>query len=658
MTAVRRGLLFGVALGLSAIVMAGCGAARSASRRTTTTSPTKITLPPASPTWTAVAVPTGVGILNDVVCPSSAQCYAVGGAPDGSGPGWIIGSSDGGSNWELLTTTPGDSFSAIACPTAVTCTAVGSAPEPNNQGYFVPEALVTTDRGQHWSSQVVPSQLGGLDGIACTSVDLCIVIGEGIARTTNGGATWSLVSAPPHLSINSLACSTTSFCIIGGAGPGSGATAPSMDSVSQDSGASWSAPVVAGGASGLGEISCSDTQHCVGLIESDATNSYGTGFPIVTSNGGNTWERGSMAVGQSLSCVKSVCISVGGLWQSTTNTYPGDAFVSTDDGIDWSSMNISTPEALNAVTCLSAKDCVAVGGNFPSATTAVIMIYTTAAASSSSATACATADLSLSASQGTASGGTVATNYISTAITHYYLTNTGPHSCTLFGYPGVAVLDTQGTVVQHPAIRQEGPGGTQSVAPATVSLAPGGQAIFVLAQTDSVGPGTDCSAPFPRTTLQVIPPGETVPIRQPYAGIACDLAVGPVQQGTGGTSPSSEVPGVLADCTQPPPVALTPSTGPAQIVFACADAGLGAKNLSWTSWTDSGATGTGTIYEHDCTPSCAQSTVFNMYPGSITLSGAENTAVGPLFSTLTARFQDTGPNGQKSENFDLPLPAE
>jgi len=145
--------------------------------------------------------------------------------------------------------------------------------------------------------------------------------------------------------------------------------------VSLDGGATWSSAVDAGGPSGLGPVSCSDAQHCVGLIGSDATNSYGVGTPAVTSDGGSTWTQASTTVGQAVSCLPGFCVSVGGRWQSATNTYPGDAYLSTDGWLSWSPMSVPTTESLTAVTCLSSVDCVAVGGSYPSATTGVILTY-------------------------------------------------------------------------------------------------------------------------------------------------------------------------------------------------------------------------------------------------------------------------------------------
>jgi hypothetical protein len=130
------------------------------------------------------------------------------------------------------------------------------------------------------------------------------------------------------------------------------------------------------GPAGLGEVSCSGAQSCVGLVGSDATNTYGTGSPIVTSDGGRTWTPGSSGVGAAVSCVSDFCVSVGVMWGSDVVNYVGgDAFSSTDGGVQWAPMAITTSQSLTSVTCISTTACVAVGGNFPEGTTGVIMTY-------------------------------------------------------------------------------------------------------------------------------------------------------------------------------------------------------------------------------------------------------------------------------------------
>jgi len=302
------------------------------------------------------------------------RCYAVGGQEYGAGPGSIIASLNGGHSWQVLETTPGSWFAAIACPTATDCTVVGGR---GNGDFDSPVILSTTDGGEHWTDGEQPGQMDSLLDVACPSLRTCVAVGpllpvspttfnaSGIARTTDAGATWTVENAPTGMaSLDAVTCPTRSFCVIGGSGPGPGATSPSMDAVSENAGASWAAGVVAGGPSGLAEISCTDARDCVGLIGSDATDTYGTASAIVTSDGGLTWTKPSKSVGGAVSCVETLCVSVGGLYQSSTMTFPADAFLSTDGGRNWSPMRVTTSDSFTAAACTSTAHCVAVGGSY------------------------------------------------------------------------------------------------------------------------------------------------------------------------------------------------------------------------------------------------------------------------------------------------------
>jgi len=350
-----RCLRVGFALALVALVVTGCGQGL--------------------PTWSTRTVPNGINMLNDVVCPSTTQCYAVGG--DGTaGPGSIIGSSDGGDHWQLLMTTPQVQLLAIACSDSGTCVVGGEA----NSTFAAekPQVFLTRDHGAHWSRETLPP-LGGVDGAACSSVTVCLIIGgRAIARTTNGGMTWVTERTPTDLAeIDSVACPTRSFCIVGGTGSSPSLPGPSANSVSQDAGATWSKAVVVSGPihtgggnvveSGLGAVSCSGPQNCVGVSQSPTFASLGNGSPSVTSDGGSEWTRGSGTVGGALSCIANLCVSVGGRWRGPDTTYlnlVGAAYVSTDGGVDWSRSRIPTRRVLTAVSCPSSTHCVAVGGDF------------------------------------------------------------------------------------------------------------------------------------------------------------------------------------------------------------------------------------------------------------------------------------------------------
>lgn len=246
-------------------------------------------------------------------------------------------------------------------------------------------------------------------------------------------------------------------------------------------------------------------------------------------------------------------------------------------------------------------------------------------------------------------GAGIGTGALGRIVTDYYFANVGRAACTLIGYPGFAVLDASGTVVQHPAARTPGPGTTQDVPVRTVELGPGQLALFVVANVDNT-PNPDCPEQFPGTTLQVYPPGETTPIRRPWDGGLCDLEVGPVQP----YSSPTDTTGVLAECTQAPPQGTTASMEPPSIVLACGDGNAGVKDMSWSSWTATSATGTGDVYLNDCTPNCAGGT-FHDYPATITLSDVVGGPAGRLFSNMHAVYSGAGPQGHSTDDFEVPV---
>ena len=157
----------------------------------------------------------------------------------------------------------------------------------------------------------------------------------------------------------------------------------------------------------------------------------------------------------------------------------------------------------------------------------------------------------------------------------------------------------------------------------------------------AVGAGREAAAA--RLIAPLRSPADASTVRSPSAG-------GPVV-------PLHRLPGVLSDCTAPPPMGQRVQVAPVSIVLACADNGLGVASLDWTTWTEIAATGTGVVWENDCKPDCAMGTV-EYYPASITLSGVQASGPGRLvFSKLTAVYRGRGPAGHATDHFCLPLPA-
>ncbi len=67
---------------------------------------------------------------------------------------------------------------------------------------------------------------------------------------------------------------------------------------------------------------------------------------------------------------------------------------------------------------------------------------------------------------------------------------------------------------------------------------------------------------------------------------------------------------------------------PSEIVLACADYGLLLEDLRWSSWTDAGATGLGTLVYNDCQPDWAQGHHHDVPDTQVTLTAPLRAADG------------------------------
>jgi hypothetical protein len=91
---------------------------------------------------------------------------------------------------------------------------------------------------------------------------------------------------------------------------------------------------------------------------------------------------------------------------------------------------------------------------------------------------------------------------------------------------------------------------------------------------------------------------------------------------------------VVLDCSSKPVVA------PSTFIITCADAGIGVRDLHWTSWTPKLASGYGTFWENDCTPNCADGH-FHYYPSLEVLWGSATVKGHPAdrrYTELTVIF--------------------
>lgn len=264
-------------------------------------------------TWTHQVPPTiwGPGVSGDleaIACPSTTVCFAVGLA-SGHG-GVIIGTTDGGATWSLLTTMPTVSMGTpgIACPSTTECFALGSS---GLSGY--PSQLeATTDGGSTWNSVALPVGLPQLQGVTCPTMTHCLLVGGGdIIATADGGASWTTDPVGAQmLNLTAAVCPSSSVCLVGSDGAAQGSTSGAVIFDSTDGGATWSGQSVPG--AGVYGLACSSPSDCY----AGGSQGYG-GFMIGTTDGGTTWSTQSLpsttGVITGVSCPSStVCVAAEG----------------------------------------------------------------------------------------------------------------------------------------------------------------------------------------------------------------------------------------------------------------------------------------------------------------------------------------------------------
>ena len=84
----------------------------------------------------------------------------------------------------------------------------------------------------------------------------------------------------------------------------------------------------------------------------------------------------------------------------------------------------------------------------------------------------------------------------------------------------------------------------------------------------------------------------------------------------------------------------TPDHRPGFIPVACADGSAVLTHLTWSSWTNTTASGHGILELNNCTPSCAAG-VFSPYAASVTLSDPmASRTQGNVFAMMAVSVDD------------------
>ncbi|HVX21419.1 MAG TPA: hypothetical protein VHB02_08725 [Acidimicrobiales bacterium] len=191
---------------------------------------------------------------------------------------------------------------------------------------------------------------------------------------------------------------------------------------------------------------------------------------------------------------------------------------------------------------------------------------------------------------------------------------------------GYWLVTTYGGVFPFGDAGQYGQAGSLDAPVVGMAATPDGNGYWLVAADGGVFSFGD--APF-LGSLGGTPPGSSTPV----VAVAAD----PVGAGYWLTTtdralpPSGPVPSVLATCNLP---GSAPAVEPSTIMLACGDGNAYLDHLTWSSWTPSGATGSGTYTHNLCQPDCAQGR-FVSAPTTVRLAYPIATGRGREFSQLS-----------------------
>ncbi len=272
----------------------------------------------------------------------------------GSGAAFTI---DGGTTWTEGATSfsTTQTLSDVSCSSTNDCMAVGGGGDFGRAFYNF-----TTNGGTSWSEGNLPKNLDPLEGLSCSTTRSCVAVDDNgdVVSTTNGGATWSeKTNANPDG--NSLSCPSAKVCVGVGVFTTTGGVRWSKGKLPTNWGSYlWNS------------VSCSSISDCVavGNDDDDQLHDDYAGVTIYTTDGGASWSwgtKGGIGDVQSVSCSSaSDCVAVGGNLNNKAKPISLDAIYTTDGGATWSQGVLPTDsgiDELSDVSCSSTTDCIAVG---------------------------------------------------------------------------------------------------------------------------------------------------------------------------------------------------------------------------------------------------------------------------------------------------------
>jgi hypothetical protein len=296
--------------------------------------------------------------VGDVTCPTTADCFAVGGT---SSHGYILRTTDGGQAWTATTITAYTHFYSVACSDASHCIVGGNTSK----------VAVTSNGGATWSEVGLPlfdSPVAAVDSAACLPGGTCYVMagmtkysGELVYGSTNSGQTWTLDTVVDN-EPDAMTCLSTSSCVAVGAIPPN-EDALEFPAASEATRSGWTSSFTGSFPAdwkSLESVACASQSLC--YAGGSDLNGNGEGI-LATTNFGKTWKTVSDGdlMTWAVSCADSSTCVAGGSGPNWAQYVEKTA----DGGGSWTKTTISafpSADGMFAISlaCPSADHCVAI----------------------------------------------------------------------------------------------------------------------------------------------------------------------------------------------------------------------------------------------------------------------------------------------------------